>query len=81
MVSQDNKVTSSLIDLQILQTRQLNGKFGLIAEESDEVRNDLGSLKEANVEDLQKKLTSLLSAKDMHRMKVNSLSIFYRCIQ
>lgn len=75
LVSQDNKVTSSLVDLHLIRTRHLKEKLDLVAEEVDQIRDDLQSLKNVDIEELEDRLRNLVSANEVHQMKVNFVSL------
>ncbi|OQR70365.1 tRNA (uracil-5-)-methyltransferaseA-like [Tropilaelaps mercedesae] len=70
LLSQDNQVTISLIDLHLLRARQFEEKLDMIAEEINEIRQDFLSLKDVDVEALEKKLTNFVSDIEIHEMKV-----------
>lgn len=71
LISQNNKVTISLINLQLLRMKHLREELDFVGEEIDQIQNELLSLKDTSLEDLEKRLTHLLSENKLHEIKVN----------
>lgn len=71
LISQDNKVTALLIDIQLLRTGQLKEELELIENEVKEIQHDLLLLKDVDIQKLEENLTKLASQIELHQMKIN----------
>lgn len=51
--------------------KHLREELDFVGEEIDQIQNELLSLKDTSLEDLEKRLTHLLSENKLHEIKVN----------